>query len=160
MAHIYHQVLIEAPIEMVYDAVTTSKGLSSWWIKDCDAKPVVGNTNIFRRSNGIVNKMKVTDLNENEFVQWECVNEANEWSGTTIMFEISTKGDLSCLDFRHNGYSRENQFYGTCNYQWARHLCMLKEYCETGENQIHEEQERREEEQVRKAFHSGESTAL
>lgn len=154
MPNIYHQVLIDTTVDKLYEMVTTQRGLSKWWIKDCEAKPEIGHINIFRRYNGIVNKMKVTDLNKNEFVQWECMNEADEWSGTIIMFEISTKGNLSCLDFRHNGYKRENQFYATCNFQWARHLFMLKEFCETGKNQIHKEKEKKEEEKVRKAHNS------
>ena len=154
MADIYHQVLIDAPVEEIYRAITTQEGLSQWWLKDCLVKPEVGFVNIFRLPNGITNKMKVAELNKNEYVQWDCLNEANAWSGTKVMFEISTKGELGCLDFRHKGYKRPNQFYATCNYHWARHLSMLKAYCETGEDQVYEEREKKEVENVEKVHKS------
>lgn len=154
MANIYHQVLIDAPAEKIYEAVITQEGLSKWWIKDCMAEPEVGHVNIFRRPNGVTNKMRVKELNKNEFVQWECLNEADGWSGTELMFEISSKGDLSCLDFKHCHYKDANQLYAICNYHWARHLSMLKQYCETGENQIDEEKEKKEQEDIRRAHSS------
>ncbi|WP_424494001.1 SRPBCC family protein [Salinimicrobium sp. GXAS 041] len=157
MANIYHQVLIDASNEEIYAAVTTCPGLSQWFIKNCDAKPEVGYVNSFRRPNGVTNLMKVTELNKNEFVQWNCQNEADGWSGTTLSFEISRKGELGCLDFRHNDYKDTNQFYAICNYQWARHLTMLKNFCESGKNQLTEEREKLEEEYVRRAHNPGKS---
>lgn len=142
MADIYHQVLINASKATVYEAVTTQRGLSRWWIADCNAKAEVGFVNEFNNGE-FTNKMKVVALEPAKYVEWECVNSADEWAGTRISFGLSDKGDFTCLDFRHNGYPEANEMYATCNFHWARHLHMLKELCETGANQLDKDKERK-----------------
>ncbi|WP_017733881.1 SRPBCC family protein [Nafulsella turpanensis] len=144
MANIYHQVLIEADKATVYEAVTTQKGIAGWWIADCEVKPEVGFINTFKAGEGIYNKMEVTALEPDSFVSWRCVNKNDEWSGTLLTFTLSTKGSFTCLDFKHTGYAAEDELYATCNYHWARHLGMLKEFCETGQPQLNPEREKKE----------------
>lgn len=151
MANIYHQVLINASNESVFDAVTTQQGLASWWILDNISKPEKGFVNVFKVEGYGQNRMKVLMLEKPGYVEWECINENDEWTSTRVIFKISSKGDFTCLDFRHNGYPSENEIYATCNYHWARHLNMLKDYCETGKPQLNREQEQREV----KAVHEG-----
>jgi hypothetical protein len=39
MPDMLHEVIIEAPAKRVYDAITTEKGLKSWWTADAEATP-------------------------------------------------------------------------------------------------------------------------
>ena len=144
MANIYHQVLIKAPEKAVYDAVTTHEGLSAWWIKDNTVKAEKDFVNTFNVEGYGQNRMKILQLESPAYVEWECINENDEWTGTRVIFRISTKGDFTCLDFRHNGYPSENEIYATCNYHWGRHLSMLKVYCETGKPQLDQDREKAE----------------
>ncbi len=138
---IYHQVLIKADKHTVYDAVTLQTGLSKWWIAQCIAMPEVGFVNEFRLGEYVNNRMKITDLVEDERVEWECIKGDEEWVGTHIIFNIAHHGDYTKLDFRHTGWSGQSEFFATCNYHWARHLQMLVDYCETGKNQLDTEEE-------------------
>ena len=70
MAEIYHQVVIRANGETIYNAVTTQEPLSRWWIADCTVKPEVGFVNEFRVEGHGVNKMKVVDLQPGRRVEW------------------------------------------------------------------------------------------
>ncbi|WP_461489772.1 SRPBCC family protein [Pontibacter sp. HJ8] len=151
MANIYHQVLIQADRHTVFEAVTTQKGLSGWWVADCKVLPEVGFVNEFMVAGHGSNKMKVLVLQPDTFVEWECVNDNDDWTGTHLTFALSDKGDFTCLDFKHIGYPAEDEVYATCNFHWARHLTMLKNLCETGIAQLDQEQERREV----KAVHEG-----
>ena len=151
MANIYHQVLIQADQKIVFDAVTTQDGLSKWWIQDCVVKPEAGVVNEFYVTGHGANYMKVLALQPYSFVEWECLNENDPWTGTHITFTISTKGDFTCLDFKHNGYAAEDEIYATCNFHWARHLSILKTLCETGMSTLNKEQEQAEV----KAVHEG-----
>ncbi|RIJ42374.1 SRPBCC family protein [Pontibacter oryzae] len=144
MATIYHQVLIQASREAVYEAVTTQHGLSKWWIQDCTVKAEKGFINEFRMAGHGTNLMEVLALQPPTFVEWRCLNKNDPWTDTHLTFEITTKGDFTCLDFKHMGYPNPDHIYATCNFHWARHLAILKIYCETGIstlNQTEEEQQ-------------------
>jgi len=144
MATIFHQVLIDAPIETVYNNITTQDGLSQWWIADCTVQPELGFINEFRVEGIGSNRMKVVNLKSNQNVTWECLNDKDDWTGTHVSFELSTRGSLTCLNFRHIGYKEQNEIFATCNYHWARHLSMLKWLCETGTSVLNSQQEKKE----------------
>jgi uncharacterized protein YndB with AHSA1/START domain len=151
MANIYHQVLIQADRQTIYEAVTTQSGLSRWWVADCSVKPEIGFVNEFRVAGHGSNKMKIRALQPDTFVEWECMNDEDDWTGTHLSFALSDRGDFTCLDFKHTGYPAEDEVYATCNFHWARHLTMLKTLCETGISQLDQERERSEV----KAVHEG-----
>lgn len=144
MANIYHQVLIPADRQTVYDALTSQAGLSKWWIANCKVKAEVGFVNEFHLEEHGTNYMKVQALVPNTFVEWECVNTDNPWAGTHVTFSLSDRGRYTCLDFKQTGYTAEDEFYATCNYHWARHLFMLKGLCETGISLLDKKQEEKE----------------
>lgn len=83
--------------------------------------------------------MQVIELETDLYVAWKCLNLEDAWTDTEIHFALSTKGDYTCLNFKHIGYKEEDAIYATCNYHWARHLFMLKHLCETGHSLLKEE---------------------
>lgn len=141
MATIAHQIWVNAPKEKVYEAVTTTKGLSKWWLADCTAKPEIGFVNTFRMGGHIHNKMLVVDLRPNEYAEWECINNNGAWTGNHLSFEIIEKNEVCILNFKHSGWESQTEFFTICNFHWARHLLMLKAFCETGANQVIAENE-------------------
>ena len=141
MYTIAHQVWINASSEAVYQAVTTTEGVSKWWIADCTLKAEIGHVNLFRMGGHIHDKMLIIDLQENEYVEWECVNENGLWTGTNLSFEIEEKHGVSILNFKHSLWPEMSEFFTICNFHWARHLMMLKALCETGENQLNPAEE-------------------
>ncbi len=144
MATIFHQVVIEAGKNRIYDAITLQSGLSQWWMADCTVKPEVGFVNLFRMEGHGTNKMKVFDLQHCRRVEWECCNDDHPWTGTRIIFEIAEKKDACVLSFKHAGWKEQTDFFGTCSFHWARHLLMLAHLCETGKSQLDRQKERAE----------------
>jgi uncharacterized protein YndB with AHSA1/START domain len=130
MAIIYHQILIKAVRSKIYEAITTQGGISRWWTADCVVKPEVGFINEFRIGTQAHYKMKVIHLQSGYSVEWKCLNQHDDWSGTQLSFHLADKGEHTCLDFKQTGFSSESEAYASSNYQWARHLTLLKEYCE------------------------------
>lgn len=143
MADIYHQVLINASREKVYDAITTWAGVSKWWTRNCSVRQEVGFINEIRTEQG-THRMKVLVLDPAAFAEWVCYSDNNAWNGTHLTFSLSDKGNLTCLDFRHLGFRETDEVYASANFQWANHLFMLKEFCETGRSLLDTSQERRE----------------
>jgi len=132
MPAIRHQGLIRADRARIYDALTTQDGLSSWWTKETTARPEVGFVNEFRFGDLIRNRMKVVGLEPGKRVEWECIESVREWVGTRIVFEITEKEKLNFLDFSHDGWKEEGEFFAICNFNWGRYLISLRDLCEKG----------------------------
>jgi len=147
METIYHQILIKSTPEAVFKSITTQEGISKWWLADCTVKPELGFINEFRYQGLVNNKMKVIDLRPNQRVEWECVQSDPQWIGTHVIFEISMHHNLVKLNFKHTNWEEQTEFFGTCNFHWARHLTMLRDYCETG---IHQLDQKIESEEIRR----------
>jgi uncharacterized protein YndB with AHSA1/START domain len=141
---IYHQIYIEADSSVVYSAITKQELLSKWWIKDCEAEPILGHINVFRNEGYVDNHMKIIDLMENQKIRWLCTKGPEEWLGTEVIFKISKQNGYTKLDFKHVGWREQSEFFGICSFHWARHLMMLKDLCEKGINAFNQERELKE----------------
>ncbi len=132
MALIYHRIPIKAAKSKVFEAITTQEGVTQWWTSDCVVKAVVGFVNEFRIGTELHLRMKVVLLQPGRSVEWKCLNQHDDWAGTQVSFVLTEKGDVTFLDLKQTGFMAENEEYGTINYQWARFLSLLKEFCEAG----------------------------
>ena len=150
MANIYHQLLINTTPSKLYKAISEQEGISKWWISNCIVKPEIGFINKFHIEGYVDNKMKITDLQIDKRIEWECVDSEKEWIGTHIIFEISKHNNYTKLTFKQINWKDETDFFASCNFHWARHLTMLKEYCENGTNQINNITELEEIKKVKK----------
>lgn len=132
MATIKHYLLIRSSKDKIYEAITTQQGLSSWWTKTCTAKPEIGFVNQFNFEQ-FYNRMKVIDLEINKQAEWECLDGADDWIGTHVIFSIVEKNDGKLfLDFRHAGWETDNIFFAECCFKWGMYLLSLKHLLENG----------------------------
>ncbi|ETZ22747.1 SRPBCC domain-containing protein [Pedobacter sp. V48] len=129
---IYHKLLIEAPVEKVYSALTTQKGLAGWWTPDTIAKPEVGSVARFAFGPSYFKEMKITELRPYSSIKWLCLKAYEEWVGTTITFELEPHRKGSSLSFHHDGWAAYTPEFAGCSFDWALFLRSLKLLCETG----------------------------
>jgi uncharacterized protein YndB with AHSA1/START domain len=129
---IYHKLLIEAPVEKVYGALTTQKGLEGWWTPDTIAKPEVGSVARFAFGPSYFKEMEITELKPYSSVKWLCLKAYEEWVGTTITFELEPHRKGSSLSFHHDGWAAYTSEFAGCSFDWALFLRSLKLLCETG----------------------------
>jgi uncharacterized protein YndB with AHSA1/START domain len=132
MANITHYLVIKAPTEKVYQAVTEHDGLTQWWTAKTIAEPEIGFTNEFFFSNDYHNKMLVTELEPKKLVHWQCIGGDREWIGTSLSFQLTEGDGKTELMFTHADWKDQTLFFANCNYQWGRFMESLKNYCETG----------------------------
>jgi uncharacterized protein YndB with AHSA1/START domain len=153
MPHIHHALLIEAPVETIYDALTTQEGLAGWWTPDATAKPEINTVARFPFGPDYFKEMKVTALIPSRQVTWTCIAGAEEWVGTTLSFELQAgdkaallrshpevagqleqlRGDqATLLIFHHDDWKAYTPMFAECNYTWGQFLRSLKLFCETG----------------------------
>jgi hypothetical protein len=153
MPDIYHQILIGAPAEKVYDAITSQEGLSGWWTPAATAIPQINSIARFPYGSEYFKEMKIIDLIPSQLVTWSCITGVDEWVGTSISFELESGDKITLLKlhpeigdqvsqqhtsngtliiFHHNDWKEYSAMFAECNYTWARFLWSLKLFCETG----------------------------
>ena len=133
MASIKHFLIIKAPPEKVFEAITTTEGLKGWWTLDANADEKVGGIAEFIFGERYHNKMQITELEQNRRVEWKCFQGDKEWIGTTFEFDIEEKNEDTVLRFAHGNWKGETDFFASCNYQWGYYMRSLAGYCEKGE---------------------------
>lgn len=133
MKKILHAVEIEAPRNKVFKAITTQTGLSGWWTTKVRVEEGLGGVIDFQFLEGFNPDMKVTQLDPDRAVHWQCVGGHDNWLDNTFSFELNDKGKNTLLLFTQI-YARElsDEVYGIYNFNWGYYLDSLKTYCETG----------------------------
>ena len=132
-APLVHSVTIEADANKIYEAISTGKGLASFWTRDSHAEPKVGSLAQFGFG-GPSLELKVEELKQGRLVRWSSYGGFPEWVGTTVIWEIAPaeKGG-SEVRFTHAGWPAElpQVDLASVNYTWGRIVGRLKKYVET-----------------------------
>ena len=129
-----HTVSIDADANKIYEALSTTKGLASFWTADSHAEPKVGTIAKFG-FHGPVLEMKVDQLEPGKRVRWSTHGGIPEWNGTTVTWDIKAAKDGGHeVTFNHEGWPAElpAKDLASVNYTWGRVVGRLKKYAETG----------------------------
>ena len=131
MAEMRHEITINAPAKQVYDAITTGSGLRQWWTADSVAEPLVGTIAEFGFFNRkTVFRMQIEELTPAKRVVWSCVGGPDEWKGTRLTWDLSTKGETTKVIFQHGGWASTEGDFGRCNSTWGALMYRLKGFAE------------------------------
>ncbi len=132
MADILHRITIDAAPDRVFDALTVSEGLQSWWTQDSNATLEIGSVAVFKFIQGtIVFRMRVEELVSGKRVAWLCQGDPQEWEGTQLTWELeSTESGGTDLRFAHKGWASTEGEYPRCNTTWGHLMHLLKAYAE------------------------------
>jgi len=131
-----HTVTIDADPDEIYKAITTGKGLASFWTKDSQAEPKVGSIARFGFG-GPKLELKVAELKPGKLVRWSDAGGFPGWEGTTISWEIApAKEHGQEVRFSHAGWPDQvpPSELASVNYTWGRVVGRLKKHVETGES--------------------------
>ncbi|HEU5166188.1 MAG TPA: SRPBCC domain-containing protein [Chitinophagaceae bacterium] len=108
----------------VFNAVND---VTKWWSKDFEGNSTkLDDEFIIEHPNQHYSKQKLVEVIPGKKVVW-LVTESNlnwiktnkeEWTNTKMIFEISTKGDKTVLQFTHEGLVPEKECYAMCEKGW------------------------------------------
>jgi uncharacterized protein YndB with AHSA1/START domain len=129
---IKHFLIIKAPPNKIYQALTTQEGVSNWWTPQNKIGKKVGDINVFDFGSRYHNEMKIVKLEPDNKVEWACFVGDKEWVGTNILFSLEGQESSTVLRFSHYNWQEETDFFASCNYQWGYYMSSLKQYCEIG----------------------------
>jgi uncharacterized protein YndB with AHSA1/START domain len=132
MFSILHRVGIKASTSDVYRALTTLKGLASWWTTDTRGSCEVGGVIEFHFGTRGFFDMKVLELDPSTRVVWQVVNGPQDWIGSKVRFQLKQEGEQATVLFKHEGWKEQSEFMHHCSTKWATFLLSMKALVETG----------------------------
>ncbi len=135
---IWHEIIINASPDDLYQALTDVKKLAHWWTTDTRGESALGKKLEFWFYEELAKEMVVTALKDNELVQWRGTERGDpEWMDTEIEFKIFRREDSTFLHFRHSKWREDAETFPECSMHWAVFLLSLKEFVETGKGRPH-----------------------
>jgi uncharacterized protein YndB with AHSA1/START domain len=137
MVDIIHRVGIKAPVQKVYQALSTTKGISGWWTEQVSGVSQIGEiiTVQFLSTGGDEigsMQMEVKALDPGKKVHWTFLAGPEEWIGTDVIFELHEEGDYTIVLFAHRNWREQVEFTAHCSMKWGIFMLSLKEFVETG----------------------------
>lgn len=131
-------ITVAAAPEAVFAAITNPR---AWWSGAFEGETAkLGDIFTYRYKDIHYSKQGVTELVPGKRVAWQVLEsmlnfleDKTEWTGTTITFDIASKGGMTEVVFTHVGLKPAVECYDTCSNAWASLIRgSLKQLIETG----------------------------
>lgn len=122
--------------ESLFEAITTSNGLRSFWTPDADAEAREGGDLRFGFAEAPVDlEMTVESLEPGEAVTWVEIGPWPGWQGTRVEWSIEDDGERRTVVFAHRDWAVDvpDRDFGSVAMTWAQVILALGRYAETGE---------------------------
>lgn len=130
---IFHTLPIRASRARVFEAMTSSEGLSEWWALRANGVPRLGVVYELDFGPDYQWRAVVTAVDPGVSLEWEMTEVMDDWRGTRVGFQLRAEADRTWLDFRHTGWAAATEHYRISNCCWAAYLRVLRRYLEHGE---------------------------
>jgi uncharacterized protein YndB with AHSA1/START domain len=125
---------VQARPDAVFDALTTTSGLTAWWTEAAGSGETGGELRFAMNAPEPL-VIHVDQATRPTTVQWtvtECSFE-KDWVGTRPTFTITpVEGDASELQFRHHGLTAELDCMDMCTRSWDHYMVSLRDHVEAG----------------------------
>jgi hypothetical protein len=138
MADIFHSFPINAPIDKVFDGISTSSGLDAWWSKSSDGNPLLNSLYNFSFGSQHNWSAVVTKCIINKEFELQLTHADEDWMNTKVVFLLNEKDGASDVQFYHTGWPKSNEHFKISSVCWAMYLRILKRYLEFGEEVAYE----------------------
>jgi uncharacterized protein YndB with AHSA1/START domain len=125
MPDIRHSIQIDTPADRVFALVSTAAGLAKWWAADVteDASAKTVELGFFKRST--VYRLKPISMAAPREADWLCES-GKEWANTKINFKLTENAGKTTLQFAHNGWQADTDYFISCNTVWGELMFRIK----------------------------------
>ncbi|GJM30407.1 MAG: hypothetical protein DHS20C17_30420 [Cyclobacteriaceae bacterium] len=130
---IVHYLQINSTIENVYHAISTSRGIASWWSLSASGHSELGAILELDFGPGYQWQAQVTGMVSPTEFELILTKADPDWIDSTVGFQLSGNQNLIDVRFYHKGWKEANDHYYTSCYCWAMYLRIMKRYVEHGE---------------------------
>lgn len=135
MADIHHEIKIEASPEKAFKALSNISELKAWHTAHIEGKSEVNGVLNFTGKDKPTFSWKVTQVEPNKKIAWECIEGPGDSVGTKVLYTLSpTKDNRTLVEFTHSSWPHQEGNFRKCNTLWGVLLYHLKNYVETGKS--------------------------
>lgn len=138
MPDIFHDFIIKASAQKVFQAVSTPQGLDAWWTKRSSGEPQVGAEYLLGFGPGYDWRAVVSRCVPGAEFELEMTQAHADWQGTRVALDLEQKEGFTQVRFLHSGWPANEHYRVSC-YCWAMYLRILKRYVEHGETVPYEQ---------------------
>ncbi|MEX0874052.1 MAG: SRPBCC domain-containing protein [Actinomycetota bacterium] len=133
MARIVFETTIESAPSAIADALTTEKGIASWWTDDVSFEGARGRTMLLGFPIAPVPfELKIEKANRKQVV-WRSTGEfPPHWVDTTVTWTLTPENEGTTVHFNHDGWASDEGPLPMSAYTWGQLLGTLKRHVETG----------------------------
>jgi hypothetical protein len=113
-----------------------------WWSGEIEGSAnKLGDVFTYRYQDMHRSKQTLTEFVPNKKIVWEISDSylafaetKNEWDGTTIIFDVSRRGDKTDIRFTHRGLNADCECFSACSNAWGFYInSSLKDLIATGD---------------------------
>lgn len=133
MADIFHHFVIKAPVQKVFESVSTPAGLDVWWTKRSSGEPAEGKPYSLWFGPEFDWQAEASCCVPHSEFELKLTQAHRDWQGTRVGFLLEPHNGATEVHFYHLGWPESNDHYRISNYCWAMYLRLLKRYLEHGE---------------------------
>ncbi len=127
---IYHDLIINAPVQKVFQAVSEPKNLIHWWPQRCSGNPKIGQEYNFHCTTEYDWYRQVITFIPNRSFHVKMTKSDPHWDATTFGFDIEEHNGNTMLHFIHLNWPECNSHYRIASFCWAMLLKGLEDYVE------------------------------
>ena len=130
--NIYHNFLIKASPEQVFDAVSLPKHLDNWWTLKSSGKPQLDAEYNLNFTDEYDWYCRVSEVKPNQIFYLKMIKSDDDWNPTTFGFDLETTENGTMVKFSHVNWPKDNHHFKHSSFCWALLLNGLKNYLEKG----------------------------
>ena len=140
--NIEHNLKLNVTPDVVYNAVSTQKGIQGWWCQNSKVGETIGSRTLLsfvKEGMEIDMGFETVLLEPNKKVVWQCISMPNPaWIGTRLITEIVESPEGCEVSFKHADFDREWEGkppFEQTKSTWNHFVQSLANYCENGVGQ-------------------------
>ena len=133
MPDILHDFPIHAPIDRVFEAISTSGGLDQWWTKRSAGTAAPGAEYQLWFGPEYDWRGVLCKCSPPAELEYRMVRADGDWMGTRVGFRLREEGGVTQVRFYHADWPDAGDHYRTSTFCWAMYLRILRRYLEAGE---------------------------
>jgi uncharacterized protein YndB with AHSA1/START domain len=134
MPDILHDFPIKAPRDRVFRAMSTPRGLDSWWTQRSAGEPREDAEYELGFGPEFKWRARVARYVPDTAFELQMVDADKDWVGTRVGFRLEDRGETTWVRFHHAGWPDINQHYRVSCNCWAMYLRILRRNLEHGES--------------------------
>jgi hypothetical protein len=118
---------VAATAREVYNAINSPR---DWWALGIEGVTDIEGEVFYHHFQDVhYCKLQVDELIPDKRVTWKVlanyfsfIGDQREWTGTRIIFDISSQGDQTALRFTHEGLVPDYECYELCENEWTKYI--------------------------------------